>query len=288
MCDYQYLPIKTCPTTQTATCMYDDLVPSGVVAPEWLTYVIFFFLLHLLILWIIFRQSTNDDQYFMPPAAFARLDTPSKMFRKEVPKSNDNAGDDKHSELIGRTRTRFRKPAFYIPFSITDEVPVKPPSQFASSDLLLLKFVTVEQFNEVKELFDNRPIMTKMYISYITKISNEKLKYILPLLSYYYTTGPWRVMWVRFGYDPRKDFESRYYQQMDYRARLLVGKWNNVSTKSQPVVRSRASRKTAKEKKTIDSPYFDSDRLPKTLQCIYQVYVLSVVFRLNVFVNNTY
>lgn len=26
-------------------------------------------------------------------------------------------------------------------------------------------------------------------------------------------------MWVRFGYDPRKDFNSRYYQTLDYRIR---------------------------------------------------------------------
>lgn len=217
---------------------------------------------------IYFSNSSNDDQYFMPPAAFARMDTPSRMFRREVPKTSDVA-EDKFSELIGRTRTRFRKPAFYIPFSITAAVPLQAPSHL--SEFLLLKFVTVEQFNMVKELFNRRPIMTKMFISYETRISNEKLKYIMPLLSYYYTTGPWRVMWVRFGYDPRKDFESRYYQQLDYRARLYINKWKQGTTNSLPVVRQRPSRVRSARKKTFESPYFEADRLPKTLQCIYQV-----------------
>ena len=87
------------------------------------------------------------------------------------------------------------------------------------NEALKVKFVTSEQYNLVKELFDKRPVLTKMIIMYETHVPNEKLKIILPTLSFYYTTGPWRVMWVRYGYDPRKDFESRYYQQLDYRAR---------------------------------------------------------------------
>lgn len=65
--------------------------------------------------------------------------------------------------------------------------------------------------------------MSKMVVAYETNINSEKLKYILPTLAYYFTTGPWRIMWVRFGYDPRKDFESRYYQQLDYRITLNSG-----------------------------------------------------------------
>lgn len=56
-------------------------------------------------------------------------------------------------------------------------------------------------------------------LAYETKIPRQKLKIILPSLAYYFTTGPWRLMWVRFGYDPRKDFTSRYYQTLDYRIR---------------------------------------------------------------------
>lgn len=41
MCDYQYLPLKTCPLTNTTTCMYDELMPSGIVSSEWLRYISF-------------------------------------------------------------------------------------------------------------------------------------------------------------------------------------------------------------------------------------------------------
>lgn len=32
-------------------------------------------------------------------------------------------------------------------------------------------------------------------------------------------SGPWRVMWVRYGYDPKKDSSSRIYQTFDFRVR---------------------------------------------------------------------
>lgn len=121
----------------------------------------------------------------------------------------------------GKTRLRRQKHTQYIPFQLTDPLPTEPKA--LTCNYLKLKFISTEEYNQVKEMFDKRPIMSKMVVAYETQITNEKLKYILPTLAYYFTTGPWRIMWVRFGYDPRKDFESRYYQQLDYRIRLNSG-----------------------------------------------------------------
>lgn len=165
----------------------------------------------------------------MPPVSFSRLDSSTtQLFRKEqLSKENDDTADD---GLIGRRRNRRIKQASYIPFSLTDPIPQKPIDPTSALDFLKLKFVKIEQYNLVKELFDRRPVVSKMVASYETKIPNDKLKYILPTLGYYYTTGPWRIMWVRFGYDPRKDFESRYYQQLDYRVRMHIGVRERVIT----------------------------------------------------------
>ena len=32
-------------------------------------------------------------------------------------------------------------------------------------------------------------------------------------------TGPWRSLWIRFGYDPRKRPEAKIYQVLDFRIR---------------------------------------------------------------------
>ena len=56
----------------------------------------------------------------------------------------------------------------------------------------------------------------------------EQLRLIIPAVAFYHTIGPWRVTWNRFGYDPRKNFDSRYYQILDYRIRNDVGVKNYV------------------------------------------------------------
>lgn len=40
---------------------------------------------------------------------------------------------------------------------------------------------------------------------------------LLPLVSYHFTSGPWKTLWVRLGYDPRIDPEAKQYQCLDYR-----------------------------------------------------------------------
>lgn len=41
----------------------------------------------------------------------------------------------------------------------------------------------------------------------------------LPPCVFIQLTGPWRSLWVRFGYDPRKHPEAKIYQVLDFRIR---------------------------------------------------------------------
>lgn len=54
-----------------------------------------------------------------------------------------------------------------------------------------------------------------------TKLFHDQLKYVLPAAAYYFVNGPFRVMWVKFGYDPRKDPDAKIYQTLDFRMRSL-------------------------------------------------------------------
>lgn len=47
----------------------------------------------------------------------------------------------------------------------------------------------------------------------------SSLRIIIPCLAIYMREGPWRMMWVKYGYDPRKDPEARIYQTLDFRMR---------------------------------------------------------------------
>lgn len=87
----------------------------------------------------------------------------------------------------GKTRIRRHKHATYLTFSLNVNIPEK--AHPASFDYLNSNFISTEDYNAVKDLLDRRPIATRMYIAYETKIPLSKLKFILPTLSYYFTTG---------------------------------------------------------------------------------------------------
>lgn len=196
-------------------------MPKGIVTPDWL-------------------MAGNDVPSFQPPVLFSRFDsTATNLFRKShVHRTREGAVTEAEEDIadgiIGNTRIGRRRHASYISFRLTGDLPTAPISSSGVMDQLKLKFITTEQFTAVKEFFDRRPIVSKMVISYETKVPNDKLRYILPMLSFYFTTGPWRIMWVRFGYDPRKDFDSRYYQQLDYRVRMHLGIRDHVSCGVEP------------------------------------------------------
>lgn len=164
-------------------------------------------------------DSNNHIPYFFPPSSFTRVDTvQDSFFKKDRSKNKDQLSlDCVESTIVGMSRNRRFKHACYIPFSLTNPIPDK--AQFQALKMLKFKFVTSDQFNMVKEYLDRQPIWLRSSLAYETQIPRQKLKIILPSLAYYFTTGPWRLMWVRFGYDPRKDFNSRYYQTLDYRIR---------------------------------------------------------------------
>ncbi|XP_014666071.1 PREDICTED: general transcription factor 3C polypeptide 5-like [Priapulus caudatus] len=70
-------------------------------------------------------------------------------------------------------------------------------------------------------LFEERPVWSKNAIVGNLNIDNSRLKTILPLFAYYFLTGPWRSLWVRIGYDPRKDPTAKKYQTLDFRVRQM-------------------------------------------------------------------
>lgn len=166
------------------------------------------------------ENEPHQVPYFFPPGSFSRVDTVlDGYFKKDRSKGtkSQSALDAPESTVVGMSRNRRFKHACYIPFSLINPTPENP--QMQAVKMLKYQLVTTEQFNVVKDFFVRQPIWLRSSLAYETKIPRQKLKTILPALAYYYTTGPWRLMWVRFGYDPRKDFNSRYYQTLDYRIR---------------------------------------------------------------------
>lgn len=96
-------------------------------------------------------------------------------------------------------------------------IPVEPYN--SAWQALDSKHVSEESYSKLRELFEGRPIWSRGAISYKTGLNYAQLKLLLPLVAYVFTSGPWRLMWTRYGYDPRTDSEARQYQAMDFRVR---------------------------------------------------------------------
>ncbi|KAJ9599307.1 hypothetical protein L9F63_010221 [Diploptera punctata] len=204
LCDFQFLPMdKEFGTHGPTVCKYTNLVPIGLPTSSWLA---------------------GDAPYFLPPATFSRMDTMQQyLYRKETADDNTTPPN-----IIGRTRRRRSGHAVFVTFDVP-EIPKKPRP--IALKLLRLKFLNGVHYETVKKIFEDRPVWSKNALIFLTKYTSEQLKYLLPSVAYYFVTGPWRIMWVRFGYDPRADPTAIKYQTLDYRLRTVGGLKTKVKAK---------------------------------------------------------
>ncbi|ORZ40017.1 RNA polymerase III transcription factor IIIC subunit-domain-containing protein [Catenaria anguillulae PL171] len=59
----------------------------------------------------------------------------------------------------------------------------------------------------------------------------RRVQRILPAVGYYFISGPWKMTWVRFGFDPRTDKSTRLWQTLDTRNHFKSG-WQRAKRKS--------------------------------------------------------
>lgn len=97
----------------------------------------------------------------------------------------------------------------------------KEKFEFANDNQVLSEFDDVMFF----QMFEERPIWSKNALRCMVDLSSEQFKYVLPTLAYYCVTGPWRTLWVKLGYDPRKDPKSKMFQTLDFRIRQSMFIW---------------------------------------------------------------
>ena len=158
---------------------------------------------------------------FLPPAAYTRMDQPQDYhYRKDTSTQAIKSNLSVPQTIIGRTRQRRTLHAVFVNYE-TPKVPERP-SEVALHQLKV-KFIDEIMLKEVHDAFEAQPIWTKTGLSAVTGQSLERLKFMLPTVAYYFTSGPWRNQWVRFGYDPRNDPLAGTYQTLDYRVRLEGG-----------------------------------------------------------------
>uniref|UniRef100_A0A673CLD1 General transcription factor IIIC, polypeptide 5 n=1 Tax=Sphaeramia orbicularis TaxID=375764 RepID=A0A673CLD1_9TELE len=169
---------------------------------------------------IILRKPESRDffqkpvPYFLPPAIFSRLDSPVDYYYR--PDGNQKAMS---STSIGLNRARRFNNAIFVSF--TDPTVPSEPLEAAKAnwERACVKDSDKQREEDMRKMFESRPIWSRNAVKANIDIHPDKLKLLLPVFAYYMVTGPWRSLWVRLGYDPRKTAEAKTYQLLDFRIR---------------------------------------------------------------------
>ncbi|CAH1272644.1 Hypp4906 [Branchiostoma lanceolatum] len=195
LADFQYLPLHRTPDGRTVQ-LYDQLLLEGLEGGG-------------------FYQ--KDVPLFVPPATFSRIDTPQNYHYRRDPAHNykNPMKTLSSSNLIGVARARRPHSAIFFNFEEL-QVPTKPSGGAVDH---MDKHNLHAELAELKKLFKERPIWSRNALQVRSGIRLLRLKLLLPLCGYYAVTGPWRSLWVKFGYDPRKDPTAKQYQLLDFRVR---------------------------------------------------------------------
>ncbi|XP_029371301.1 general transcription factor 3C polypeptide 5 [Echeneis naucrates] len=172
---------------------------------------------------IILRQTENQEffeqpmPYFLPPAIFSRLDSPVDYFYRPDVYQNQMCISKKN--FIGLNRARRPHNAIFVSFN-----DATVPTECIEAARVNWRRVCVKDSDKdaeekMKKMFESRPIWSRNAVKANINIHPDKLKLLLPLFAYYMVTGPWRSLWVRLGFDPRKNKDAKKYQMLDFRIR---------------------------------------------------------------------
>ncbi|XP_073942100.1 general transcription factor IIIC subunit l(2)37Cd [Choristoneura fumiferana] len=262
MCDFQYLPIKVEGENSQPKCMLDEFLPSGVDT---------------------FSFMVEKSSLFIVPANFTRSDKPinysytdKRYPDKKAAKEEDSDKNDVHSKRrtdrgIGMTP---------YTFNLTDTLPTEPNEAYLKQYALRLSVypALAQELKSIQKMYEERPIWSQNLLRYHLKIRLNSLKVIMPCVAIYSKNGPWRMLWVKYGYDPRKEPGARIYQTLDFRLRHQAGVHSMVTTRDQVVHYKKADRvrpntRTAEEA-VEDIPegsvYFRPGMVPAQKQIFYQ------------------
>ena len=149
----------------------------------------------------------------------------SKRSRRTARKGESSAEqpadleDTAVTRYINRARWRNLAP-IAIKFSDTGPVPHAPDPSLAAMPLSEKQTM---QLQKLREQWSKRPIWSRLAL--LNQFSEPEAraliqaKELFALVAYTFADGPWRDALVQFGYDPRTDRQSRFYQRIHMRGK---------------------------------------------------------------------
>lgn len=159
-------------------------------------------------------RKVEDAGLILPPFVYSKFfaSTPYILCRE----TERRVPIPQNLPMGSRTRPQRVSHASLVHF--TDAAYPTRPSEEASKrvDSLIKGSISPSLGQTFEQAFDERPMWTRSALLYRTSAGHSCLKDIVQGYGYYFLNGPWARTWCRFGYDPRKDPESRQFQTITY------------------------------------------------------------------------
>ncbi|XP_039794807.1 uncharacterized protein LOC120660365 isoform X9 [Panicum virgatum] len=161
------------------------------------------------------HQETDDgDVMMLVPPLFSVKDRPTKIAL--LPSSNA-VSKSMHRGVVQERWEMKVGPTLALPFNIQ-----VVPGKINWEDHVRKNSVDWDWQMAVCKLFDERPVWPRQSLYERLQddgvhVSQNQFKRLLFRAGYYFSTGPFGKFWIRRGYDPRKDPDSRIYQRIDFR-----------------------------------------------------------------------
>ncbi|XP_010541506.1 PREDICTED: general transcription factor 3C polypeptide 5 isoform X2 [Tarenaya hassleriana] len=156
----------------------------------------------------------DEDVMMLLPPFFAPKDIPENLVLR-LPASS---GSKKKEEVAAQNSSEIDTgPIFAIDFGVK-EIP-----KILNWEDFIVRGSNQWQWQEaVSALFDERPIwpresVVQRLLDKGFKCTHHMLNRFLLRAAYYFSGGPFLRFWIKRGYDPRIDPESRIYQRMEFR-----------------------------------------------------------------------
>lgn len=172
----------------------------------------------------------EEDVMIIVPPVFAPKDVPENL----VLKPSVTFTSKKNQEAVAQPYLEIDlEPVLAIDFNINEI-----PKRINWEEYISEGSDQWESQMAVSRLFDERPIWTKHSLNerltdHGFALGPHMLRRLLSRVAYYFSTGPFLRFWIKKGYDPRKDPESRIYQRIDFRVHQSLRSYCDANTANQ-------------------------------------------------------
>ncbi|OQS00019.1 hypothetical protein THRCLA_06298 [Thraustotheca clavata] len=161
-----------------------------------------------------YRNIEKAQELELVPEVFSRIDLPIKYEFKQRPQFKPKPA----VEEVSIEPKSSGRGVMYINFHSDGEVPQYNSARPLPKTRGIPAELEQKVLTFLREKFEERPIWQRHKLfENISSTERRAALRFLPTMCYIFLNGPWRGMWVRMGYDPRKVQESAQYQMLEIR-----------------------------------------------------------------------